>query len=311
MEYPKLCRRPVDGGTETILLDGDREAKGKPFWDLGCALHSPDHTMLAYTVDAKGSELYVVRIRDLASGKDLPDVIRNTSGEIVWANDSRTLFYTRLDANHRPLLVYRHTVGMPAADDVLVYQERDPGFDVNVDKTHSGAFILIEAEDHQTSEVWLVDADAPATAPRRVFPREDRPPIFRRASRRRSRHHHEFRRGRGLPDLRDPGRCSRHERLARDRSASPRSRNSRDARLSAASGATRAGGRLAAHRDSSLERRRRACDRLRRGGLCAGAGGRIRLRYRYAALRLFLHDDARAGVRLRHGDAYPRAEEES
>jgi oligopeptidase B len=171
VEYPRLCRRPVGGGTDTVLLDGDRESKGKPFWDLGSAIHSPDHTLLAYSVDAKGSELYSVRIRDIAAGKDLADVIRNTNGEIVWANDSRTLYYTRLDRDLRPLLVYRHTVGTPAADDVLVYRERDPGFDVNVDKTHSGRFLLIEAEDHQTSEVWLVDADAPVAPPRVVFPR--------------------------------------------------------------------------------------------------------------------------------------------
>ncbi len=170
-EYPKLCRCVSGGGEETVLLDGDREAKSKPFWELETAVHSPDHMLLAYAVDVKGSELYTVRIRDLATGKNRPDIVRNTSGQLAWANDSRTLFYTRLDAHHRPLLVYRHALGTPASEDVVVYRERDPALDVNVGKTQSGAFIVIAAEDHQTSEVWLIDADAPASAPQLVASR--------------------------------------------------------------------------------------------------------------------------------------------
>ena len=150
-----------------MLLDGAREAKGKPFWDLQAAIHSPDHALFAYAVDVRGSELYTVRIRDLATGKDLPHAIPNTTGDIVWAQDSRTLFYTRLDADHRPLLVYRHSVGSSPTEDILVYHERDPAFDVNVGKTQSGAFIVIEADDHQTSEIWLIAANDPSggTAP--------------------------------------------------------------------------------------------------------------------------------------------------
>jgi oligopeptidase B len=171
-EYPRLCRRPYRGGPETVLLDGSREAKGKSFWDLQTAIHSPDHMLLAYAVDARGSELYTIRVRDLATGKDLPDRISNTTGDVVWARDSRTLFYIRLDAHHRPLLAYRHTVGTPAADDILVHEERDPAFDVNIGKTQSGAFIVIEADDHETSEIWLVDADVPSSAAWLVAPRE-------------------------------------------------------------------------------------------------------------------------------------------
>ena len=71
----------------------------------------------------------------------------------MWANDSKTLFYVRLDENHRPLLVYRHVVGTPVEDDVLVYAEKDIGFYVAISPTQSANSSLIDAHDHQTSEV--------------------------------------------------------------------------------------------------------------------------------------------------------------
>jgi oligopeptidase B len=171
-QYVRLCRRPRGGGPEEVLLDGNREAEGKTYWQLGAAVHSPDHRLLAYAVDDKGSELYEVRIRDLATGRDLPEVIPDTRGSLVWARDSATLFYVRLDEHHRPLTVYRHRVGTPAEDDMLVYEEADRGFYVSVDETQSGRFILVDAHDHQTSEIYLIDSDRPERAPRVVAPRQ-------------------------------------------------------------------------------------------------------------------------------------------
>ncbi len=171
-QYPRLCRQPRGGGPEQVLIDGNREAEGKAYWQLGAAAHSPDHKLLAYAVDEKGSELFAVRIRDLATGKDLPDLIPDTRSAIVWSRDSTTLFYVRLDANQRPLFVYRHRVGTPADQDFLVYEEKDIGFYVGVGQTQSGRFITIDAHDHQTTEVYLIDADRPAGTPRLVVARE-------------------------------------------------------------------------------------------------------------------------------------------
>jgi oligopeptidase B len=164
-QYVRLCRHPGGGGPEEILLDGNKEAEGKAYWQLGAATHSPDHKLLAYAVDDKGSELAAVRIRDLATGRDLPEVIFDTRGSIVWARDSQTLFYVRLDDHQRPLFVYRHRVGTPADQDVLVYAEPDSGFYVTLDETQSGKFVVIHAHDHQTSEVFLIDSDKPEAAP--------------------------------------------------------------------------------------------------------------------------------------------------
>jgi oligopeptidase B len=171
-QYMRVCRRPRGGGSEQILLDGNKEAEGKAYWQLGAAVHSPDHRLLAYAVDDKGSELYTVRIRDLATGHDLPEAIPDTRGSLVWARDSATLFYVRLDEHHRPLAACRHRVGTPVEDDALVYEEADRGFYVSVDETQSGRFILVDAHDHQTSEIYLIDSDKPESALRVVARRQ-------------------------------------------------------------------------------------------------------------------------------------------
>jgi oligopeptidase B len=171
-QYPRLCRQPRGGGDETVLLDGNKEAAGKPYWRLGGATHSPDHRLLAYAVDEKGSEAFSVRIRALETGQDLPEVITDTRGGLIWASDCKTLFYVKIDDNYRPLQVRRHRVGTSVADDVLVYEEKDTGFYVGVGQTQSAKLITVEVHDHQTSEVHIIDSDNPTAPPRLIAPRE-------------------------------------------------------------------------------------------------------------------------------------------
>ena len=171
-EHPLLVRTPRDGGPEEVLLDGDALAKGKAYFRLAAAEHAPNHALVAYAVDETGGEAFTLRIRDVTTGADLDDVVPDTSGRAVWSADSRFVFYVRLDEEHRPARVYRHGIGTPAADDVLVYAEADPGFFVSVSHTQSGRFILVDVHDHETSEAHLIPADAPETAPRLVAPRK-------------------------------------------------------------------------------------------------------------------------------------------
>jgi len=171
-QYPLICRRPRDGGSEQVLIDGNSEAAGLAYWSFGGASHSRDHRYLAYAVDDKGSELFTIRIRDLETGKDLPETIIETRGGMVWAADHRTLFYVRLDENHRPLMIYRHRLGTAAEADVKVYEEADHGFYVGLGETQSGRFIVIHAHDHQTSEAHVIDAATPDAMPRCLLRRE-------------------------------------------------------------------------------------------------------------------------------------------
>ncbi|HJO68309.1 MAG TPA: S9 family peptidase [Rhodospirillales bacterium] len=172
-QHPVFCRRPIRGrGGEEILLDANEEAKGHAFFRVANCLHSPDHHLLAYTVDLNGSEYYEVRFRDLETGTELADRMVRAQGDIVWAGDSRTLFYTVHDDHHRPSRVFRHAIGGDPADDVLVYEESDPGFFVGIDKTESRAFVLIVAHDTTTTEVRILDADAPSAEARLIASRE-------------------------------------------------------------------------------------------------------------------------------------------
>jgi len=164
-QHPHIVREPREGGAETVLLDADFMAADKAYFRLAGAEHSPDHKLLCYATDEKGSEFYTVYIRDLATGEDLEDQIPRTTGGAVWSADSRYLFYTWLDDNHRPKRVMRHKIGTSPDDDVLVYEESDPGFFVSAGETQSGRYITINAHDHETWEVRLIDAEKPESAP--------------------------------------------------------------------------------------------------------------------------------------------------
>lgn len=171
-QHPRLVRTLRDGGPEELLLDADELARGKPYFSLGGASHSPDHKLLAYSVDDTGSEFHVIRVRNLDADTDLSDEIPNTSGGVAWAADSRSFFYTFVNDNHRTEKVLRHVIGTSASEDIVVYAEEDAGFFCGVDKTQSGRFIVIDSHDHQTSEVRLIDAEAPDGPPRLVTARE-------------------------------------------------------------------------------------------------------------------------------------------
>ncbi|MEO1205948.1 MAG: S9 family peptidase [Pseudomonadota bacterium] len=162
-QYPQLCRQPRNSDDMSVILDGNKEAEGLTYWSMGGTSHSPDHKWLAYSTDTNGSETYTIKARDLETGTDRDDEIGQAQGTVVWANDNAHFYYVRLDENHRPLSVYRHKLGTPSADDVLIYQEADTAFYVGLSKTQSSRFVMVEIHDHQTSEVHLLDADAPET----------------------------------------------------------------------------------------------------------------------------------------------------
>jgi oligopeptidase B len=181
-QHPRYCRRPTLGGhgrgprgpvpDEQILFDADAASKAHAYFSTGAVAHSRDHRLIGYATDTKGSEYYDIALRDLSLGLDLPDRIPNTSGRLVFAADGSSLFYTRVDDNHRPSKVFRHVLGTDHSLDELVYEELDAGFFVSVDITEDYEQIVITAHDHVTSEQRLIDARRPSSPPRLVAPRK-------------------------------------------------------------------------------------------------------------------------------------------
>lgn len=173
-EHPQFVRTDRGGKNATILIDGDAMAKAHDFFRLGGVAHSPDHKLIAYACDTTGSEYYQVRVRNADTLEDRNDDVADTSGNVVWANDGQSFFYVRQDENHRPSKVFRHIIGDKADNDELIYNEEDSGLFVGIGETQSRKYILISIHDHETSEVYRIDADDPDMPPVLVLPREDK-----------------------------------------------------------------------------------------------------------------------------------------
>ena len=172
-QYSIRCRKK--GGLdakEEILLDANQLSKGHDYFRVGVFAVSPDHKLLAYSVDTSGSEAYMLYVKNLDTGELLLDEIPNTYYSIAWGNDNRTIFYTVLNAAKRPFKLFRHTLGTDANDDVLVHHETDERFFVRVGKTMSEKYILLALTSQITSEVRYLDADRTDGPFRDIRPRE-------------------------------------------------------------------------------------------------------------------------------------------
>ena len=146
---------------EQVMLDGNVLADGRKYFRLGNFEVSPDHKLLAYSVDFEGDEAYAICIKNLETGELLADRIPNTYYTLAWANDNRAFFYTVLDEAKRPYRVYRHRLGSAAADDALMYQEDDARFEASLAKTRSERYIFLQLDSPLTSEVRHLLASEP------------------------------------------------------------------------------------------------------------------------------------------------------
>ncbi|MDC7681647.1 S9 family peptidase [Asticcacaulis sp. BYS171W] len=148
---------------EQILLDEDAAAKGQEYYATATTTHSPDHKLYAWAEDTQGSEVYKIHVKDLATGKILGTPVESATGDFLFTPDSQHIFWTLRDDNGRPSKLFRRPAR--GGEDVLVYEEKDPGFFMGVGLTSDEAYILITSNDHETSEYQLIPAHAPATAP--------------------------------------------------------------------------------------------------------------------------------------------------
>jgi len=158
--YPIHCRKQGSlDQPEQVLLDGNDLAEGRKYFRIGNFITSPNHRLLAYSVDFEGNEMYTIRVKNLDTGELLPDEIPNTYYSLEWAQDNATFFYTVLDDALRPYKVFRHTLGV--AENPLVYHEPDERFTLGLAGTRSRAYIFINSDSSLTSEVRYLGAHEP------------------------------------------------------------------------------------------------------------------------------------------------------
>jgi len=170
-EHAVYLRTSREGGAEQVLLDINVEAKKFEYFDHGGNDYSPDHKTMAWSCDTSGAEYYRLLFRDMQSGADGTDVIEDVES-FSWA-DGNTLFYTRVDENHRASKVYRHTLGENPADDVLVYHEQDQRFSCDVFTSSSEQYIFIATGMDDEDEVWYIPVAQTDAAPQLVEARTE------------------------------------------------------------------------------------------------------------------------------------------
>ncbi len=173
-EYAIHCRkRETLSADEEIMLDGNQMAEGHELFSLRGLKVSSGQDILAYALDTVGRRFYSLRFKNLTTGETLPDVIENVTGNTAWANDNRTIFYTKQDpATLRWYRIYRHVLGTDPADDELVFEESDETFGSYVYKTRSKKYLMIHSSQTLSSEIRYLEAGDPTGEPRLLQPRQ-------------------------------------------------------------------------------------------------------------------------------------------
>lgn len=171
-EYKKWWRKPVAGGPDELILDEPALAQGHEYFRLGAISVSKDGKLLAYSVDDNGSERYTAKIKDLATGEHLPDEIPGTLSALLWVAGDKGLVYSLANENWRTDNARLHWLGQKVSQDVELFHEADEGFRVSAGLSAAEDWIVIGTGDHETSEAWLVPAEAPLTPPKLVRARQ-------------------------------------------------------------------------------------------------------------------------------------------
>jgi oligopeptidase B len=174
--YAIHCRGRSEGGAgDSVLLDENREAQGRDFFSLDAFDVSPDQRLLAWSADVEGgTEKYTLRIRDLETGVDTADIVRDIAWcGTAWSADNSSVFYVTANEAMRPYRVWRHDLGTEQVDDTLVFEESDERCYVYVELSRSGDWIIIDSQCKTFSEVLLIPASDPKQAPLITRPRVD------------------------------------------------------------------------------------------------------------------------------------------
>jgi oligopeptidase B len=172
-QYPIIARKPKAGGNEQIMLDVNKMAEGKDFYQISNYQVSPNQHLVAYAEDTSGRRNYTLKIRDLRTGKDLPDMLVDMDASIAWSADSKSLFY--IEKDKQTLLgnkVKRHHLGQDNSKDELLYEEKDTSFYMGVGNSADDQYVVIGLDSTVSSEMHVLKSDDASGKFQVVAPRQ-------------------------------------------------------------------------------------------------------------------------------------------
>ena len=172
--YSIKLRKKINTDNVEEIWNGDKEKEklGVEYFGVGDLEVSHNDTLLAYSLDTKGSEYYKIFIRDISTNKLVTKEITDTSGSITFSLDDRYIFYSKLDENHRARKIYRHKIGDQSSEDYLVFEEKSEAFTVGISLTSDEKYYLITTSDHNTSEQYYFGVDEITPKPKLIIKRQ-------------------------------------------------------------------------------------------------------------------------------------------
>ncbi|PHI20083.1 oligopeptidase B [Lewinellaceae bacterium SD302] len=173
-EYPIYSRKAGSlDADEEIMMDVNEMAEGHDYYALGGNNVSMDNRYVAFGVDTVSRRQYTIRVKDLQTGEMLNDVIPNTTGGSTWSNDGQYLFYTvKEPVSLRSYRIYRHKIGTPTQEDVMIFEEEDETFSAFVYKSKSDKYLILGSYQTLSTEFQILEADNPTGEFRMFQPRE-------------------------------------------------------------------------------------------------------------------------------------------
>ena len=173
-QYPIYSRKKESlDAAEEVMFDVNKEAEGYDYFQLGGLSVSPDNKLAAFATDTISRRQYFIKVKNLETGEIYADKIENTTGGAVWANDNKTLFYTKKDpVTLRSAQIFKHVLGTDAKEDVLVFEEKDETFSAFVTKTKSRKYLVVGSYSTVSTEYQVLEADNPNGTFRIIQPRE-------------------------------------------------------------------------------------------------------------------------------------------
>lgn len=172
-EYPIYSRkRETLEAPESIMLNVNELAKSYDYYNVAGLSVSPDNKLLAYGEDTLSRRIYTIRFKNLETGELLPDMIPGVQGDIAWASDNKTVFYTAKDLQTlRGYKIMKHRLGTPVSQDVEIFNEKDETFNVYVYRSKSDKYLIIASSTTLSQEYRILEADKPDAAFRIFQPR--------------------------------------------------------------------------------------------------------------------------------------------